>query len=204
MKSSIQTICQQYLTVFPQEQEALIPLTQQLMDASSGDITSRKTFTTGHVTAGAIIVALPSKAVLLLDHVVLKKQLQPGGHVEPEDDTMLAAALRECQEETGIPPTALTYIPLTEQNKDVPFAIGVQDIPASEAKAEPEHNHYDFWYLFTVDDGVAVASDDTGVANHQWVAFDVFAERPEFARQAEKVEKLLLTTERFVATGSSQ
>lgn len=188
----IETICKQYLSVFPQERDGLRPLTSQLKTRGQEDITSRKMFDTGHVTASVIIVAQPSKAVLLIDHVVLKMQIQPGGHIEPEDDSVLAAAYRECEEETGIPKEALTYIPLSEQDREVPFNIWVQDVPENIAKGEPAHHHYDFWYLFTVKDGVAVESEDSGVANHQWVQFTDFAEDPSFARQAEKVEKLLI------------
>jgi 8-oxo-dGTP pyrophosphatase MutT (NUDIX family) len=192
MAMSIQNIYEQYLEVFPQELEALSVLGGHLQKKGEDGIKSRKTFDDGHITAGAIIVSVPSGRVLMLDHLALGKRLQPGGHVEPEDENVLNAAYRECEEETGIGRDQLTYIPLSEQNVELPFNIWVQDIPENPAKDEPAHRHYDFWYLFTVSDGVVASSSDEGVANHQWVPMAEFAEDPDFSRQAEKIEKLLL------------
>lgn len=192
MAMNIRNIYEQYLEVFPQELEALSVLGNQLKSKGEDGIKSRATFSDGHVTAGAIIVSLPSGRVLMLDHLALGKRLQPGGHVEPEDDSVLDAAYRECEEETGIRRDQLTYIPLSAQNAELPFNIWVQDIPENTKKGEPAHHHFDFWYLFTVPDGIATATEDEGVANHQWVPMSEFAEDPDFSRQAEKVEKLLL------------
>jgi hypothetical protein len=89
--TSITTLCKQYLEVFPQEAGELKALTAQLERKGEEGITSRKTFDTGHLTSAAIIVGLPSRRVLLVDHSVYKKLLQPGGHVEGEE-TPLAAA----------------------------------------------------------------------------------------------------------------
>jgi 8-oxo-dGTP pyrophosphatase MutT (NUDIX family) len=193
MKSSIATLYGQYIQVFPQEVEMLAPFKRQLDARGEEGITDRKTFDTGHITAGSIVVSLPSKKVLLIDHAVLLRQLQPGGHVEPEDETLLDAAYRECQEEAGIPRQALRYIPLSEQNPDLPFAITVEDIPANTAKDEPRHHHYDCWYLFTVPDGTEVHSDDDA-SNPQWTAFTTFAQGIDYSRHAEKIDKLLATS----------
>jgi 8-oxo-dGTP pyrophosphatase MutT (NUDIX family) len=192
MKTSIQTIYNQYIEVFPQEKEVLRPLLEQLQSKGEEGITDRKTFDAGHVTAGSIVVSLPSKKVLLIDHAVLQRQLQPGGHVDPGDDSILQAAYRECAEEAGITPDVLQYIPLSEQNTELPFGISVETIPPNTAKNEPRHLHYDFWYLFTVPDGTTTRSDDDGASNPQWTSFVTFAENTEFSRQAEKINKLLL------------
>ena len=194
MKTSIATLYNQYVQVFPQEVEMLAPLKEQLDTKGEEGIASRKTFDTGHITAGSIVVSLPGKKVLLIDHAVLLRQLQPGGHAEPEDDTLLAAAYRECLEEAGIPEQTLRYIPLSEQNSDLPFAVTVEDIPANTAKNEPLHHHYDCWYLFTVPDGTEVHSDDDGASNPQWTAFTTFAQGIDYSRHAEKIDKLLATS----------
>jgi len=193
MNIPVQTLYDQYLEVFPQEIETLRPFAEQLAQKGEQGITDRSTFDAGHVTSGAIVVSLPSKRVLLIDHAVLQMQLQPGGHVEPEDDSILAAAYRELEEETGIPEGAVTYVPLSEQNKFLPFAINVQSIPANSAKNEPNHTHYDFWYLFTAPDGTEVHSEDEGATNPQWTPFARFAESTEFSRDAQKIDKLLAT-----------
>ncbi|MFJ1589882.1 NUDIX domain-containing protein [Kitasatospora albolonga] len=62
---------------------------------------SRKEFR-AHATAGAVLVG-PDGRILHIRHLALDKWLLPGGHLEPEDDTLQEAALRELCEETGVP-----------------------------------------------------------------------------------------------------
>jgi ADP-ribose pyrophosphatase YjhB (NUDIX family) len=193
MKTSVKTLYDQYVEVFPQEKESLKALHVQLVSKGEDGITDRKTFDTGHVTVGSIVVSQPSKKVLLIDHATLRKQLQPGGHVDPPDESILYAAYRECEEEAGISSELLHYIPLSEQNRELPFAIHVQGIASNSAKNEPYHHHYDFWYLFTVPDGTLAHSDDDAASNPQWTSFTTFAENTDFSRAAEKINKLLVT-----------
>src|SRR6185437_3817629 len=56
----------------------------------------------GHVTGSAIVARPDASAFLLVHHRKLGRWLQPGGHVDPEDDTVLTTALREVREETGL------------------------------------------------------------------------------------------------------
>ena len=55
---------------------------------------------TTHVTASAIVIG--ERGVVLHLHKRLGIWLQPGGHIEP-GETPWAAALREAEEETGLP-----------------------------------------------------------------------------------------------------
>ncbi|MFF8384462.1 NUDIX hydrolase [Streptomyces kanasensis] len=57
----------------------------------------------GHLTASALVVDPERGRVLLTLHRKLRMWLQMGGHCEPGDRTMAAAALREATEESGIP-----------------------------------------------------------------------------------------------------
>jgi 8-oxo-dGTP pyrophosphatase MutT (NUDIX family) len=56
----------------------------------------------GHITASAVVLDAASERTLLIYHRKLQRWLQPGGHVERSDADLVAAALREATEETGI------------------------------------------------------------------------------------------------------
>ncbi|WP_167105233.1 NUDIX hydrolase [Mycobacterium sp. DL592] len=56
----------------------------------------------GHITASALVVADTGDKVLLTLHPRLGRWVQLGGHCEPEDSDIVAAALREATEESGI------------------------------------------------------------------------------------------------------
>lgn len=134
-----------YLHVRPEEKERLTRITE-LLDDPVADITSRKEFR-GHATAGAVL-ADPTGRVLHIEHLALKRWLLPGGHLEPGDATLLAAALRELTEETGI--SASDVVPVGR----CPVHIDVHPIPAHAAKGEPEHRHFDFRFMFRTAVGV--------------------------------------------------
>ncbi|MEU3780339.1 NUDIX hydrolase [Streptomyces sp900129855] len=61
----------------------------------------------GHITASALVIDPEHGRVLLTLHKKLRKWLQMGGHCEPVDATLAAAALREGTEESGIAGLAL-------------------------------------------------------------------------------------------------
>lgn len=63
----------------------------------------------GHLTASALVIDPERGRVLLTLHKKLRMWLQMGGHCEPQDTTLRAAALREATEESGI--TGLTLLP---------------------------------------------------------------------------------------------
>ncbi|MFF5182380.1 NUDIX hydrolase [Streptomyces sp. NPDC000345] len=56
----------------------------------------------GHITASALVIDPSRGRVLLTLHKKIRKWLQMGGHCEPADETLAAAALREGTEESGI------------------------------------------------------------------------------------------------------
>ncbi|GAA3563213.1 NUDIX hydrolase [Streptomyces osmaniensis] len=56
----------------------------------------------GHITASALVIDPSRGRVLLTLHKKLRMWLQMGGHCEPSDETLAAAALREATEESGV------------------------------------------------------------------------------------------------------
>lgn len=71
-----------------------------------------RTSRSGHLTASTLVVAEPGDRVLLTLHPKVGRWLQLGGHCEEGDLTLSAAALREAQEESGIPQVRLSPEPV--------------------------------------------------------------------------------------------
>lgn len=101
------------------------------------DALSRSSFSPGHFTASAFVVSEARGALLLHLHRKLGLWLQPGGHFEPTDGSLLDAVRRELEEETGIADARVT---------SELFALDVHEIP--EIAAEPAHRHHDLRVLF--------------------------------------------------------
>ena len=101
----------------------------------------RARYDPGHITASALVLAPDGDAVLLVHHERLERWLQPGGHIEPGDATVGAAARREVLEETGL------RLPDLEASL---VAVDVHEIPA--ARGEPAHHHHDLMFAFFTDD----------------------------------------------------
>jgi 8-oxo-dGTP pyrophosphatase MutT (NUDIX family) len=65
-----------------------------------------------HLTASVMVVHDDLERVLLCLHGRMHRWVQLGGHLEPEDDTVAAAALREATEESGIHRLRLHPVPI--------------------------------------------------------------------------------------------
>lgn len=94
----------------------------------------------GHITASAWILDPTWRYVLLTHHKKLNKWLQPGGHCDGDPD-VLAVAIKEAQEETGIE----RFTPMINGI----FDLDIHPIPARAGKGgfEPEHLHYDVRFI---------------------------------------------------------
>lgn len=117
-----------------------------------------------HFTATAFVLDSQNRT-LLLWHKRLQRWMPPGGHIDP-DETPEETAKRECKEETGLDvqiigdPTSPFGLRGASEQFDLfetcpeegkmlkkPFAMLLENIPASEERGEPAHLHMDFLYI---------------------------------------------------------
>jgi 8-oxo-dGTP pyrophosphatase MutT (NUDIX family) len=94
----------------------------------------------GHVTGSAWIVDLSHTYTLLTHHRKLDKWFQLGGHCDGDSD-VLAVALKEAQEESGLSDFQIVSLNI--------FDIDIHEIP--ERKGIPTHLHYDVRFLLEAD-----------------------------------------------------
>lgn len=73
----------------------------------------------GHLTASALVVDPGERTALLTLHPTVGRWLQTGGHIEPLDTSMLAAAAREAREESGINDLTMHAQPLRLDRHEV-------------------------------------------------------------------------------------
>jgi 8-oxo-dGTP pyrophosphatase MutT (NUDIX family) len=73
-----------------------------------------------HLTASSLICAAAEARVLLTLHARMGRWLQTGGHIEPTDPTLEAAAVREAHEESGLDDLSLDPSPLLLSRHEVP------------------------------------------------------------------------------------
>lgn len=66
----------------------------------------------GHITASTLIIDTSRESVLLTLHPIVGRWLQTGGHCEPGDTDLVAAAAREAAEESGIDNLSIDAMPL--------------------------------------------------------------------------------------------
>lgn len=119
-----------------------------------------RTLEIGHVTASAWILSKDGTHALLMHHAKLDRWFQLGGHCDGDPD-VLAVALKEAQEESGMQ----GIVAVGEQI----FDIDVHLIPANSK--EKEHYHYDIRFL------LQVVSDEQVIQNNEskalrWITAD--------------------------------
>jgi 8-oxo-dGTP pyrophosphatase MutT (NUDIX family) len=77
-----------------------------------------------HLTTGALLFSADHQEVLLTLHAKAGRWFQLGGHCEPGDDSLPAAALREATEESGIDRLVIDPVPVHLDEHPVTFCGG--------------------------------------------------------------------------------
>lgn len=137
-----------------------------------------RTHLPGHLTGSAFIVSPDHTQVLLIHHAKLNRWLQPGGHADG-DENILAVALREMVEETGLEPT---HQPSTF------FDIDIHSIPARGDF--PLHSHYDVRFLFEVDPRKQIFRNHEST-DLKWIDLTALSDYTDSASIIRMKEKLL-------------
>ncbi|MEU9735889.1 NUDIX hydrolase [Streptomyces sp. NPDC048002] len=118
-----------------------------------------KSHAAGHITASALVIDPSPGKVLLTLHRKLRMWLQMGGHCEPGDTTLAAAALREGTEESGI--------------------AGLTLLPGGPVRLDRHHTpcawHLDVQYAALAAPGAVAAISDESL-DLRWFAYDEVAD----------------------------
>lgn len=104
-------------------QEALRQALLAFLDARPEDACDRSCVP-GHLTASALVLDDTGERTLLTLHPRVGRWVQLGGHCEPGDETLRAAALREATEESGIEGLAIDPVPLHVDVHPVTCSLG--------------------------------------------------------------------------------
>ena len=170
----ISTALNAYVERYPEDVAVLADAARLLRHGR--DFASRRTFPM-HVTVGALLVREEAE-ILLVEHRAYGLLLQPGGHLEPADTTLVDAAVRELTEETGIDAGAV--LPTSR----IPVYVEFGQVPARADKGEPSHYHLDFGFAFTTAHAEIGPIQESEVTGAGWYPLQVAERRvgPRIAR----------------------
>ena len=186
MRDLFLKLISEYLLIFPNEQERQEKFIEYLNSHNDKQIIDWNNFD-GHVVAGGFIYAKKEQKFLVIYHNDLKMFLYPGGHIDSSDNNPLEAAKREIKEETGI--SNISEYTLLN-NELIPIDIDSHVIPYNERLNLPEHYHFEFRYLFTIDCIQEVKLDIDESSKFKWISKDELRMDKNFGKIVKKFDLL--------------
>ncbi len=184
MKEEAYRLIEKYLKIFPDEVSRLEKLKEYLN--INEEITDWNNFD-GHIVAGGFLYSKKDKKFFLLFHKDLEMYLYPGGHIDLGDKDIYSAAEREVKEESGVNKVEAFKI----DGEVIPIDIDTHMIPYNQRLNLSSHYHFDFRYLFLVDEMFEVMLDEEEANGYKWVEIDEVYNDPNFHNIAKKIEGLL-------------
>jgi 8-oxo-dGTP pyrophosphatase MutT (NUDIX family) len=118
-----------------------------------------RTCAPAHLTCGALVLDAAGDRVLLTLHAKAGRWFHLGGHLEPEDARLAAAARREATEESGVTGLDLDPDPVQLDAHQVPFCGG-----------RPATRHLDVRFLAVAPPDAAVTVSDESLDVAWWPA----------------------------------
>ena len=182
---NIKSYYQDYISIYKDETDRLKQFKTFIDKTESDQLFDRKNFV-GHITGSAIIFDYKNSKVLLIKHIILQRWLQPGGHIEKTDASILDGVYREIFEETNIAKDDLMLIsPIF--GKKFPIDIDSHPIPENPAKHEKQHFHHDLHYFF-IYKGEKITEESE---NLKWSDVSSLSSQVTFLKLVKKIWDLL-------------
>lgn len=124
-----------------------------------------RTNLTAHMTASAWVVNRERTKTLMVYHRIYNSWSWTGGHADGEED-LLAVALRELREETGVK----SVRPVTE---DI-YSLEVLTVDGHEKRGEyvPSHLHMNVTYLLEADEGETLTACEEENSDVRWFTLE--------------------------------